>query len=141
MTEKSPVPTSLQVQAQIDQALAESGLAEQHVERQPLPLFYSLLQEWLSCQHLPQPEPGAAAWPQQAEQLLQQLSAREVSESLRMMVEETQQLSRAHGCLTIWNQRELDNRLRDMIREVEQQERCRELARSRRADTSRPGEY
>ncbi|MCH2041373.1 MAG: hypothetical protein MK185_12130 [Saccharospirillaceae bacterium] len=114
MPQTPNVPTSLEVMAQIDSALTESGLDQPGIEREPVPLFDTLLDEWLVCQGL---EPGILLrnkWTFVVDDLLRSMSVCEVRESLRMIVEETVQLCRAHGSLTMWKQRELDNKVRFM---------------------------
>jgi hypothetical protein len=131
MANQTNIPTPLEVMARIDQALADSGLSDTQVERQPLPLFYTLLQEWLVCQGVPDglTEQQQSAKPWSAErlsglipELLRSMSACEIRESLRAIVEETRQLCRAHGSLSVWNQRELDNTLRTLMRQIDQAE-------------------
>lgn len=119
MRNDSSVPTPLEVIARIDHALAESGLSEKQIEREPLPLFHTLLKEWLACQGITSEGEQDIQWPQIAPELLRMMSAREVKESLRTVWEETRQLCRAHNSLSVWNQRELDNRYRLMLQQVD----------------------
>ncbi len=119
MPQTPNIPTPLEVMAQIDSALAESGLGQPSVEREPVPLFDTLLDEWLVCQGLEQGTLLRNEWPVVVDDLLRSMSACEVRESLRMIVEETLQLCRAHGSLTMWNQRELDNKVRFMKKSLE----------------------
>lgn len=113
------VPTPLEVIARIDQALIESGLGDKQIEREPLPLFSTLLDEWLTCQGIQLIASAGPDWDTIAFDLLRMMSAREVKESLRMILEETRQLCRAHGSLSVWNQRELDNHFRKMQHQVD----------------------
>lgn len=113
------VPTPLEVIARIDQALLESGLDDKQIEREPLPLFSTLLDEWLVCQGIRIKSSGQSDWDDIAFDLLRTMSVREVKESLRMIWEETRQLCRAHGSLSVWNQRELDNRFRRMQQQID----------------------
>lgn len=114
MPQNPNIPTSLEVMAQIDSALAESGLSQPSVEREPVPLFDTLLDEWLVCQGFEQGTLLHSEWTTVVDSLLRSMSACEVRESLRMVVEETLQLCRAHGSLTMWKQRELDSKVRFM---------------------------
>lgn len=113
------IPSPLEILARIDDALAQSGLADTRVEREPLPLFHSLVDEWLICQGIDADNLAEREWTDVLGDLLRSMSACEVRETLRSIQEETHQLCRAHGSLSVWNQRELDNRLRKMLRDTE----------------------
>ncbi|WP_419812921.1 hypothetical protein [Bacterioplanoides sp.] len=112
------IPSPLEIMARIDDALAQSGLADTQVEREPLPLFDSLVDEWLICQGMDADHLAERDWTDVLEDLLRTMSACEIRETLRSIAEETRQLCRAHGSLSVWNQRELDKRLRTMLNDT-----------------------
>jgi len=120
MAQQITIPSPLEVTARIDHALAESGLAQPAVEREPLPLFNTLLDEWLVCQGMDEEEAHGTEWSELLPELLRTVSACEIRESLNVVAAETRQLCRAHGSLSIWNQRELDTRVRTMLAQLEQ---------------------
>ena len=104
MQTDTPMPSTLQIMAQVDNALRLSGLATHYVERNPLPLFRQLLNELAAFHDVP----VEIELQEQLLQLRQRLSERTVSGALRRVYEETTQLCRAHGSLTVVRQRELD---------------------------------
>ena len=98
------MPSPLQIMAQVDDVLRLSGLATHDVERNPLPLFRRLLNEWAAFHDVP----IEIELEEQVLQLRQRVSERTVLGALRRVYEETTQLCRAHGSLTVVRQRELD---------------------------------
>jgi hypothetical protein len=122
MADNHQIPTPLEVLARVDQALLDSGLSQPQVEREPIPLFETLLDEWLVCQGLEEHILQQVEWSELLPELLGRVSACEVRESLRVIHEETSQLCRAHGSLNVWKQRELDTRVRVMINHIDQTE-------------------
>lgn len=111
MQTDTPMPSPLQIMAQVDDALRLSGLATQDVERNPLPLFRQLLNEWAAFHDV-----GVEIELEEQVLLLRQrLSERTVSGALRRVYEEAMQLSRAHGSLTVMRQRELDACYRSLL--------------------------
>lgn len=109
MTDKPVVPSPLQMLARVNEALEASGLAAPDTQREPLPLFRELFLEWSVCQH-----PDAAELGDEVliVRLLQDSSSVELQAVLRSIFNEAIQLSNAHGTLTIWTRRELDQELR-----------------------------
>ncbi|UZK02789.1 hypothetical protein [Venatoribacter cucullus] len=122
MADIPPVPTSMQMLARINEALAESGLSEPKTVRDPLPLFRELLQDWYLCQELPA---GEYTDEQAIASLLEQQTAVELQAALRGIFNEAMQLSNAHGTLSIWTRRELDQELRRLQSLVEQAQQQR----------------
>ncbi len=125
MAADSPVPTPLQMLARVNEALAESGLQEHKAAREPLPLFRELLLDWFLCQDIPE---GELSDDTIIAELLQRLSAVEIQAALRGIFEEAIQLSSAHGTLSVWTRRELDQELRRLQSLIEQEQFRREAS-------------
>lgn len=123
MAENPPVPTSLQMLERINAALAESGLQDARTVRDPLPLFRELLEDWYLSQDVPQTD-GDGRDEQAMVWLLEQQTAVELQAALRDIFNEAIQLSNAHGTLSIWTRRELDQelrRLQQLVAQAQQQ--------------------
>ncbi len=119
MSDRSDIPSPLQVLAQINQALEESGLKESRTERQPLPLFRQLLLEWLVSEGLAvtgDARPLAELCRQDGLPYAQTVAAAEDS------LLETCSLCRAHGTLTEWTQKELENEYRQLLAQLQRQQ-------------------
>ena len=119
MAEIPPVPTSLQMLERINAALADSGLQDARTVRDPLPLFRELLEDWYLSQDLPQTD-GDGRDDQAMVWLLERQTAVELQAALRDIFNEAIQLSNAHGTLSIWTRRELDQELRRLQQLVAQ---------------------
>ncbi len=106
MSGPSGIPSPLEVLARIDAALEASGLKTPGAEREPLPLYWQLLNEWLISQH--QPEITA---PDEAAMIecLRQLPPAAVRKSLQRIRNEALDLCRAHKTLNDWNQRDMES--------------------------------
>jgi len=123
MAEIPPVPTSLQMLERINAALADSGLQDARTVRDPLPLFRELLEDWYLSQDLPQTD-GDGRDDQAMVWLLERQTAVELQAALRDIFNEAIQLSNAHGTLSIWTRRELDQelrRLQQLVAQAQQQ--------------------
>lgn len=123
MAENPPVPTSLQMLERINAALAESGLQDARTVRDPLPLFRELLEDWYLSQDVPQTD-GDGRDDQAMVWLLERQTAVELQAALRDIFNEAIQLSNAHGTLSIWTRRELDQelrRLQQLVAQAQQQ--------------------
>lgn len=123
MAEIPPVPTSLQMLERINAALADSGLQDARTVRDPLPLFRELLEDWYLSQDLPQTD-GDGRDGQAMVWLLERQTAVELQAALRDIFNEAIQLSNAHGTLSIWTRRELDQelrRLQQLVAQAQQQ--------------------
>lgn len=123
MAENPPVPTSLQMLERINAALADSGLQDPRTVRDPLPLFRELLEDWYLSQDVPQTD-GDGRDEQAMVWLLEQQTAVELQAALRDIFNEAIQLSNAHGTLSIWTRRELDQelrRLQQLVAQAQQQ--------------------
>lgn len=118
MSSEPSAPSPLQVLARVNRALEDAGLSDNAVQREPLPLFYELLNDWFVCQSLNEQQ---LQWNIALPLLLHRLSARELSESIRTLFEETLQLCRAHGTLNVWTRRELERCFRTLLAEIEQE--------------------
>lgn len=119
MAENTP-PSPLQVLARFNEALSQSGLNEHRAAREPVPLFRELLQEWYVSQ-----DTGSADLCDDT--VLPLLLARDglvaLQHSLRQVFDEAVQLSSAHGTLSIWTRRELDQSLQQLLGILEQADR------------------
>ncbi len=123
MAEIPPVPTSLQMLERINAALAESGLQDARTVRDPLPLFRELLEDWYLSQDVPQTD-GDGRDEQAMVWLSERQTAVELQAALRDIFNEAIQLSNAHGTLSIWTRRELDQelrRLQQLVAQAQQQ--------------------
>lgn len=119
MSDKSALSSSMEVLARIDQALESSGLKIHHSEREPLPLFLQLLDEWLLTQAQTGLADRAAAITAQARM------GRDVRRALQRCYEETCSLCRAHGTLSEWTRRELDNHYQQLLQALPPAAECR----------------
>lgn len=118
MSAEPSAPSPLQVLARVNRALEDAGLTGDRAQREPLPLFNELLQEWFVCQNLKEQQ---LEWDVALPLLLQGITATELSESVRAVFEETLQLCRAHGTLNVWTRRELEGRFRSLLADIEQE--------------------
>lgn len=125
MTNKPPVPSPMEMLARVNEALAESGLQSHKAPRDPLPLFRELLLDWYACQDLPA---GQLSDEQAVALLLQSQSAVELQAAVRGVFEEAIQLSSAHGTLSVWTRRELDQDVRRLQNLIEQEQLRREAS-------------
>ncbi|MDK2778791.1 MAG: hypothetical protein KYX62_14135 [Pseudomonadota bacterium] len=117
MSDRSDIPSPLQVLAQIDQALEAAGLKESRSERQPVPLFRQLLQEWLVSEGLAISDdatPLAVLCSDDGLPYEQSVAA------VEDCFHETCSLCRAHGTLTEWTQKELENEYRQLLAQLQQ---------------------
>ena len=112
------IPSPLEVLARIDAALENSGLKTLKAEREPVPLFRQLLSEWLMEQGVENAD--RVEWCGDLSTLLQHHRLSELRNSVRKCYQETCQLSRAHGRLTQWNQKELDKEYDAIILHIDQ---------------------
>jgi hypothetical protein len=109
-------PSPQEILARINSALAESGLKNHKAVREPLPLFKHLLQEWHLGVGIPKIEADEAeiyAW------LLSKRSLQDVQTHLRSIFNEAITLSNAHGTLSAWSRRDLDQEMRRLQKVVE----------------------
>ncbi|UXD86594.1 hypothetical protein [Thalassolituus hydrocarboniclasticus] len=118
MSAEPSAPSPLQVLARVNRALEDAGLSETRAQREPLPLFSELLNDWFVCQNLNEQQ---LEWSVALPLLLHTMTAVELSESIRTVFEETLQLSRAHGTLSVWTHRDLENRFRSLLNDIEQE--------------------
>ncbi|PHS66176.1 MAG: hypothetical protein COB09_01545 [Thalassobium sp.] len=118
MSAEPSAPSPLQVLARVNRALEDAGLTDNRAQREPLPLFNELLRDWFVCQDLNEQQ---LEWNVALPLLLQTITAMELSESVRAVFEETLQLCRAHGTLSIWTRRELESRFRSLLADIEQE--------------------
>lgn len=125
MSDHSAVPSPLQILAKVNAALEASGLKHLTTEREPLPLFWHLLNEWLVTQDLTDDEVSSAGL---AASCLSVLPLSEVREALHRIHREALQLSRAHLRLNDWSQRELESEYRNLLSEVEAAHRLRDVS-------------
>ena len=125
MSDHSAVPSPLQILAKVNAALEASGLKQFATEREPLPLFWHLLNEWLVTQELTDDEVSAR---DVAAACLAVLPLAEVREALHKIHREALQLSRAHLRLNDWSQRELESEYRTLLSEVEAAHRLRDVS-------------
>ncbi|MAD46225.1 MAG: hypothetical protein CMI02_06395 [Oceanospirillaceae bacterium] len=114
MTDKQ-IPSPLEVLARIDQALENSGLKTVKTEREPLPLFRQLLSEW-QLDH----GAGDVDWTGDLSALLTLNTLSELRHTVRRCYQEACQLSRAHGRLTQWNQKELEKEYDAIVQHIDQ---------------------
>ncbi|WP_430461611.1 hypothetical protein ACQUQU_02190 [Thalassolituus sp. LLYu03] len=111
MSENSGIPSPMQILAKVNAALESSGLKNVRAEREPLPLFWQLLNEWLSTQGIAEPACQSSA---EAASMMQPLPHDSVREALHRIHREALQLSKAHLRLNDWSQRELENEYRTL---------------------------
>lgn len=117
----SSLPSSLEITAKIDAALAEAGLAGPQVEREPLPLFHSFIGENMDGVRF---QPGTPLlriaeaiihWGMEHHHSLQDLKLI-VGEIMSDVIE----LTKAHGTLTDLKRHELLTRHDQLILQVDQ---------------------
>jgi hypothetical protein len=118
MSAEPSAPSPLQVLARVNRALEDAGLSDNRAQREPLPLFTELLNDWFVCQDLNEQQ---MEWSIALPLLLQTMTALELSESIRSVFEETLQLCRAHGTLSVWTRRELESRFRSLQADIEKE--------------------
>jgi hypothetical protein len=106
MSGPSEIPSPLEVLARIDAALEASGLKSPGAEREPLPLYWQLLNEWLISQHQPE---IATADEATLTECLRQLPPAAVRKALQRIRNEALDLCRAHKTLNDWNQRDMES--------------------------------
>lgn len=112
-------PSPQEVLARINAALAESGLKNHKAVREPLPLFKHLLQEWYLGLGVPNSngnESEIYSW------LLSKRSLQDVQTHLRSIFNEAITLSNAHGTLSAWSRRDLDQEMRRLQKIVEEEQ-------------------
>jgi|GEM_PF-1565854 len=114
MTENK-IPSPMEVLARIDQALENSGLKTLKTEREPLPLFHQLLREWQLDAGLEETDLLG-----DLSTLLEVCNLTELRNRVRRCYQEACQLSRAHGRLTQWNQKDLDKDYDAIIQHIDQ---------------------
>lgn len=122
MAKKPTLTPSTQILARLNAALEESGLSEHGAVRDPLPLFRQLWQEWLLNHDIDNTINDDDA----IGEVLKVKSAVALQSMLRSIFEETVQLSSAHGTLSVWTRRELDQELRRLQAVIENLQHQRE---------------
>ena len=118
MNEYSTSP--LEITARIDAALADAGLDGPLIEREPLPLFYSLLAETIGSTRVREDTPQAII----ADQLWQwaarqPLRPDEMQALVRELVGDTIELAEVHGTLTDIKRHELLTYQTQLLHKVE----------------------
>lgn len=105
MSGPSEIPSPMEILARVDAALEASGLKMVGSEREPLPLFWQLLNEWLLSQEQSEVEAGNQV---KMRAVLAGLAPGAVKKALQRIRQEALDLCRAHQSLNDWNQREMD---------------------------------
>jgi hypothetical protein len=91
----------LEITARIDAALADAGLDGPLIEREPLPLFFSLLAETIGSTRVKEDTPQAIIADQLWQWSVKQcLGIMELEEQVNGLVQETLDLAQVHGTLT-----------------------------------------
>lgn len=109
MAAENTVPSPAHILAKINAALAESGLKHHKAVREPLPLFRYLLQEWYSNLEMENASEEAIFFA-----LIEKHHIAEVQANLRSIFNEAINLSSAHGTLSAWTRKEIDQEMRRM---------------------------
>lgn len=105
MNEDTRNLTALQMLAQLNRAIDESGIHVMHTKREPLGIFQALLQDWYISKELP--------WADKEDEevfalLLKKHPLNQLQKEVKKLYNEALELSTAHKTLTIWTRRELD---------------------------------
>lgn len=124
MTESNSLPSALKIAAEVDAALAQSGLTGPQVEREAIPLYLSFVHELIDCPQtsvelsaLDKFNAGEliACWAKQKQQPINQ-----VVEMLTEHLNEVIELSRVHSTLQDFKRRELVNLHRGIVEHLQQ---------------------
>lgn len=117
MSEDTRNLTALQMLAQLNRAIEETGLHEMHKQRQPLEIFNNLLQDWYLSKEL------SFEGKNDNEifiQLLKKNSLSTLQKEVKRLYNEALELSTAHRTLTVWTRRELDQYFQTVQQLLEQ---------------------
>jgi len=109
--------TALQMLAQLNRAIEETGLHETHKQRQPLEIFHNLLQDWYLSKELPFEGKNDN---EIFIQLLKKNSLSTLQKEVKRLYNEALELSTAHRTLTVWTRRELDQYFQTVQQLLEQ---------------------
>lgn len=117
MSEDTRNLTALQMLAQLNRAIEETGLHEMHKQRQPLEIFHNLLQDlYLSKELSLEGKDDGEIF----RQLLKKNSLSALQKEVKRLYSEALELSTAHRTLTVWTRRELDQYFQTVQQLLEQ---------------------
>src|SRR5690554_6424038 len=109
--------TALQMLAQLNRAIEETGILETDKKSQPLKIFRNLWQDWYLRKELPFEGKNDN---EIFIQLLKKNSLSTLQKEVKRLYNEALELSTAHRTLTVWTRRELDQYFQTVQQLLEQ---------------------